>query len=204
MALQPRLDEQRLRPQRPVQRRRLRAPETASGGLSRGAHLCVRRSGPQSLTASGENRPRYDRMRRGALLPKSNHKYHIGVETTCSAGDSFNAFKGAGVSAPLAPAAREGYTRNVGLAGGNPIYQYVNSRSMTIVNTTLPGHIFYPGTVTIQVTSNGWGGSNIDITGTGSGNDSLLNDLVGYAFFGGQASLMGMGCAAQSGAFSGQ
>ncbi|MDR3476114.1 MAG: hypothetical protein P4M09_31090, partial [Devosia sp.] len=46
--------------------------ETASGGLRRGAHLRGRRSGPQSLTASGENRLRYDRARRGALLPQNN------------------------------------------------------------------------------------------------------------------------------------
>jgi hypothetical protein len=72
MAPQPRLDEERPRPQRPVQRRPLRAPETASGGLRRGAQLRAGRSGLQSLTASGENRPRYDRMRRRALLPQSN------------------------------------------------------------------------------------------------------------------------------------
>lgn len=71
MAPQPRLDEERPRPQRPVQRRPLRAPKTASGGLRRSAQLRARRSGPQSLAAPGENRPRYDRMRRRALLPQS-------------------------------------------------------------------------------------------------------------------------------------
>jgi hypothetical protein len=71
MALQSRLDEERHRPQRPVQRRRLRAPETALGGLRRSAHLRVGPAGPQCLTASGETRPRYDRMRRGVLLPQN-------------------------------------------------------------------------------------------------------------------------------------
>jgi hypothetical protein len=72
MAPQPRLDEERPRPQPPVQRRPLRAPETASGGLRRSIHLRARRSGLQRLTASGKNRPRYDRMRRRALLPQNN------------------------------------------------------------------------------------------------------------------------------------
>jgi hypothetical protein len=60
----------------------------------------------------------------------------------------------------------------------------VNTPAMTIVNTTLPGHTFYPGTVTIQVTPMGTG-SNIDITGTGTGDDPIGNDIVGYLFFGG-------------------
>ncbi len=72
MALHPRLDEERPRPQRLAQRRPLRAPESASGGLRHSAHLRARRSGPQSLTASGENHPRYDRMRRRALLPQNS------------------------------------------------------------------------------------------------------------------------------------
>ena len=92
MAPQPRLDEERPRPQRPVQRRPLRTPESASGGLRRGLHLRAGRSGPQSLTASGKIHPRYDRMRRGVLLPQN-------TQTKCVAGRYTQAGLGAGGTA---------------------------------------------------------------------------------------------------------
>ena len=59
---------------------------------------------------------------------------------------------------------------------------------MNITNTTLPGHKFYPGTVNIQVSSYSNSiGSQITITGTGTGNDAYFNDVVGYAWFGSDA-----------------
>jgi hypothetical protein len=92
--------------------------------------------------------------------------------------------KEAGMSAPGAPAAQEGFTPSIDLAGNNRISQYVNTPTRTIVNTTLPGHVFYPGTVTIQVFPAAGGTSDIVITGTGSGDEPFINDLTGYAFFG--------------------
>ncbi|CAM5272124.1 putative protein OS=Sphingobium scionense OX=1404341 GN=GGQ90_004439 PE=4 SV=1 [Sphingobium scionense] len=44
--------------------------KTASGGLQPWARRRVRRIGSQPTVASGENRPRYDVARRGAVLPQ--------------------------------------------------------------------------------------------------------------------------------------
>lgn len=59
----------------------------------------------------------------------------------------------------------------------------MDSNTLTIVNTTVPGHVFYPGTVTIQVTPSA-GGSQITITGSGTGDYPEFNDLVGELVFG--------------------
>lgn len=119
-------------------------------------------------------------------LPQNGtpHKYEIKRKSDCSANDVFNDLKRPGQSAPGAPAAREGFTPRVNLAGGNPISQTVNSASRTIVNTTLDGHIFYPGDVTIHVGATSGGGSEITITGTGTGSFAMFNDIVGYIWFG--------------------
>lgn len=87
------------------------------------------------------------------------------------------------MSAPNAPAAREGFHEGIVLGGNNPISQYVNSRTMTIVNITEPTHVFYPGRVTIQVVAAPGSTSDIEITGTGNGNDPFINDVTGFAFF---------------------
>lgn len=112
------------------------------------------------------------------------HKYEIKRNSDCSANDIFNDLKRPDQSAPGAPAAREGFTPRVNLAGGNPISQTVNSATRTIVNTTLDGHIFYPGDVTIHVEASRGGGSEITITGTGTGNFATFNDVVGNIWFG--------------------
>ena len=104
--------------------------------------------------------------------------------TNCSAGDAFNMLRAPGMSAPGAPAAQDGPPQQINLTGGNPISQSVNSSTMTIVNTTLPGHAFYPGSVTIHVSPVGSSGSMVTITGTDTSSDPILNDLVGYSFFG--------------------
>lgn len=119
------------------------------------------------------------------------HKYVIKVSSLCPAGSVFEYFKREGNSAPGAPAATEGGTPRIPLTGifsPNPISQSVNSSTHTIVNTTLDGHIFYPGDVTIQVTpySNSIG-SQITITGKGTGYYPLLNYGVGYVGFGSDA-----------------
>jgi RHS repeat-associated protein len=114
------------------------------------------------------------------------HKYVITVPTGCSASNVFSQLQAPGMSAPGAPAAQEG-TTTINLFGNNPISQNVNSATMTITNTTLPTHIFYPGTVVIQVApySDDLGNSSlITVTGTGTGNYPEFNDLVGEFIFG--------------------
>lgn len=112
------------------------------------------------------------------------HDYTVTRDVQCSASSAFNKLKAPGMSAPGSPAAKEGFTPRVNLTGNNPISQSVDSRGLTITNTTLRGHEFYPGTVVMQVSpmSSNW--SRITITGVGTGNNPVLNDIVGLAFFG--------------------
>ncbi len=133
-----------------------------------------------------------------APVPQNGHRYVVNRDSQCSADTVFNNFKQPGVSAPGAPAAREGFTPRVTLAGGNYISQSVNSSTRTIVNTTIPPHIFYPGTVSISVTPNVGGGSRIEIVGTGSGNYAALNDVAGELIFGQAAAAAGGGCGSTS------
>lgn len=65
--------------------------------------------------------------------------YVLNYLNPCPASTVFNYFKQPGNSAPGAPAAREGLTQRIVLTGGNPISQYVNSATGTIINTTLQG-----------------------------------------------------------------
>ena len=118
--------------------------------------------------------------------PAAYHIYRIRLISPCRASAVFRYFLQAGHSAPGAPAAQEG-TQNLILEGDNPISQYVNSANMTIVNTTLPGHVFYPGSVKIQVNPMSAQTSQVSITGTGDGSDEELNEIVGQGFFGLQA-----------------
>ncbi len=127
-----------------------------------------------------------------------NTNTKVKTPTTCTAPDAFNSLKAPGVSAPGAPQAQEGFTKQVNLSGGNPISQSVSTPMMTIVNTTLPGHVFYPGTVTWQVSPAGTG-STIDVTGTGTGAHPAFNDLVGELFFGLMSYLVQTGCDAANG-----
>jgi len=139
--------------------------------------------------AESGNPAQNDRITK-ANLPQSGtpHRYSIRVSTVCPAEQIFNNLKEPGNSAPGAPAAIEGKTRNIqlaGFAGGtNPITQIVNSRAFTIVNITQRGHIFYPGQVTIRVIPEPGNTSDISIVGTGTGNDPLLNEVTGLGFFG--------------------
>jgi len=71
----------------------------------------------------------------------------------------------------------------------------VNPSTMTIVNTTLPGHQFYPGNVTLHVTPVPFGlGSIISVIGTGTGAHPIWNDAIGLLFFGGSASAIAADC----------
>ena len=111
-------------------------PQAAGGSVS-----FIAATGGEGGPASPPTRPK----------PQNTHQYHISVPTLCSADQAFSDLKDAGMSAPGAPAAREGFTPKINLTGNNPISQYVNSSTRTIINTTLLTHIFYPGNVMIQV-----------------------------------------------------
>ena len=153
------------------------------------------------MMPSGENRFSPTMPCQMPVLAQSQtpHKYVITRSSNCSAANTFNQFLAPGASAPGAPAAQEGPTPLINLPGlpgygPNPISQDVNSSTGTITNTTLPGHMFYPGTVVIQVTPSAGDTSNITITGTGTGNDPGFNDLVGEIFVGGTASGIALSC----------
>jgi hypothetical protein len=116
------------------------------------------------------------------------HQYVMPYANPCPADKVFGYFKQPGHSAPGAPATTEGFEERIVLTFNNPISQSVNSSTRTIVNTTLPEHMFYPGSVTIQVDSLSDQTSRTTITGVGTGNYSWFNDVVGQSFFGAQAS----------------
>jgi RHS repeat-associated protein len=138
--------------------------------------------------------------RRRAAQPQNGtpHRYHISVVTQCSADSAFGAVRGAGNSAPGAPYARSG-THDLVLTGGNPISQTVSPSRRTIINRTHSSHMFHPGTVEISVRDLGGGYSSINITGTGSGADPALNELIGSFIFGGMAYSVEDYCAAKNG-----
>ena len=79
------------------------------------------------------------------------HNYSKRTPTTCAPDDAYNAMEAPGVSATGAPAAQEGFTRQVNLALNNLISQLVKIQIMKMVNRTFPSHIVYPGSVTWQV-----------------------------------------------------
>lgn len=122
-------------------------------------------------------------------LGTCKHHYQITVYTPCSAAQAFHTLEEPNMSAPGAPQAHTGFTSPITLGGNNghnQISQYVNPSTMTIINTALPGHQFFPGSVTMHVTPGPFGiGSVLSITGEGNGADPLFNDAVGYAYFGG-------------------
>jgi hypothetical protein len=187
-------------------RRRSRSSgrKTAHRGLWPSAKTAPRPTRSQVPSVSGKNSHRCTIPRRTPLLPQGNqpqgnqpHDYQVNQVTQCSASSAFDKLKAPGMSAPGAPAAHEGFDPNVVLLGNNGhnrITQTVNSSSMTITNTTLPTHQFYPGSVTFQVAPLPGGGSSIAITGTGTGNDPVLNDVVGLAFFGSVADNVAWQC----------
>lgn len=131
-------------------------------------------------------------------LCEEEHKYEIKQPTLCSPNAAFTAIRAPLLSAPLAPLAREGFTPSIQLPGNdgnNRISQYVNSSTRTIINTTLDGHEFHPGTVTWQVTPGQFGiGSTITVTGVGTGPNPVRNNLIGYTFFGTAAAAAAVLC----------
>jgi RHS repeat-associated protein len=114
----------------------------------------------------------------------TRHRFVIPFLSPCPAPVVFAYFKQAGHSAPGAPATHEGFTQRIVLTGGNPISQYVNSSTGTIINTTLPGHRYYPGSITIQVTPLSKETSTLVITGVGTGAHAEENNFLGRGWFG--------------------
>jgi RHS repeat-associated protein len=140
------------------------------------------------------------------------HGYSFKVYTPCYAGDSMSALMSPGQSAPGAPAAHDG-TTDITLpplasswgGGGqsflppdfftpNPIQQNVSVANGQIANTALGGHIFYPGSVTTTVIPSVFGGSTVQTVGQGSGNYPVLNDVLGFLFFGLRNLSLEIGC----------
>jgi|GEM_PF-6639342 RHS repeat-associated protein len=136
------------------------------------------------------------RRRKNRREPNVPHFYRIErVNPLCDADRAFEIWKQQGVSAPAGSAAQEGSTRQM-LFGNNPIVQTVNSRDRVIVNTTERGHIFYSGTVRIEVSQFGWW-SKSTITGAGMNYSKLRvggNVFVGKAFFGGASEYVARNC----------
>ena len=120
------------------------------------------------------------------------------------------ALMNSGESAPGAPAAQDG-TNDLtlpplvpfGIGQGflpadfftpNPITQNVSIANGQITNIALGGHIFFPGQVGTTVNSTVFGGSTVDTVGVGSGNYPILNDFLGFLFFGVRNLSMVIGC----------
>ena len=152
-------------------------------------------------TQPGDTSPNPERVGQGSSGGQETHRYEIKVKTTCAASKAYSMIKQTGVSAPGAPAARDGTTPNIVLTFENPITQIVDPSRLRIVNVTQLGHRYYPGDVTWTVTPISNGGSLISVVGTGSGNHSFENRQVGGLFFGGMMDGVAKACDAMSGGY---
>ena len=153
-----------------------------AGSSGAGSSIGPAALAPDDLVITARLVPQNDDI----VVTANRHRYVLSYLNPCPASAVFGYFKQAGHSAPGAPAAREGFTPRLVLTGGNRISQSVNSSTGTIVNATLPGHRYYPGTVTIQVTPLSAQTSTTVITGEGTGAHSEENVILGEAFFGSQ------------------
>lgn len=158
-------------------------------------YLPFQNSGPINPPLSGLPVPGSDSTEVSPIevVANKSHVYTLIQASVCSASGVFGSLKSAGMSAPLAPPAKEGFTPRIKLFGGNYISQYVDSAEMLIVNTTQIPHRYYPGTVKISVNPTPYG-SIIIIVGTGTGDNALENDVVGSGFFGASAALASTVC----------
>ncbi|MGE0383050.1 MAG: RHS repeat domain-containing protein [Hyphomicrobium sp.] len=127
------------------------------------------------------------------------HEYSLDRTTVCTADETFRHFTAAGMSAPGAPAAIEGFNPRVDLALGNPITQTVDSETRTIFNRTLPEHEFHDGSVAINVGPQPNDGSRFRIVGIGTNDAPFLNEFIGRLFFGLVADAVSARCAADRG-----
>lgn len=210
-----------VRPLAPIAPRwpRLSRRKNAHRGLATCRRPASGETCSQALIASGKNRRSPTTARRSHLLQQS-HQYSYKEYTPCSKGDLMSSLMSPGESAPGAPAAVDNSTQtmtlpplsslwgNVGQSflpadffTPNPIQQNVSVANGQITNTTLAGHIFYPGSVVTTVNQTNFGGSMLQTVGTGSGNYPALNDFLGFLYFGLRNLALQIGCngAAQPG-----
>jgi hypothetical protein len=148
------------------------------------------------FNAEFQNAAPQDNAGAAAAADVPRHYYRISDVAFCSPRELFNTFLEAGGSAPGSPPAREGRTANIGLSGGNPITQDVDSSAMTIVNRTQPGHRYHNGTVTIEITPS-IVGSRYTITGEGTNSSwarARENEILGTAAFLGIGTLNALEC----------
>jgi uncharacterized protein RhaS with RHS repeats len=110
-----------------------------------------------------------------------NHDYSLWIPLCyggCTTTDGLNAMRN--FSAPGAPRAQNG-SRNLMLAGGNPINQTVDPCKNTITNKTLPGHTF-GGAVTISILQKD-GVVGAQVVGAGVGPNAITNQIMGPVIF---------------------
>ena len=199
----------------PIAPRWSRPPErkNAHRGLAGSCRAASRPTRSQVSIASGENSRCCTKARRTPLLPQgdldevtvTSHHYSIGTPTTCTPSDAFSSLEAGGMSAPGAPAiTHDGVTLGISLwhvVSPNLIDQFVDTPSMTITNTALPGHAFL-GQVTTQVVPMG-SGSRINTVGNGVPGESwargIANDVAGYILFGLRNYIIQTGCDAANG-----
>lgn len=91
-------------------------------------------------------------------------------DTACDADEAWAALQQ--FAAPGAGPVSDGQVSNLPLFG--PVQHSVDAAHMKIVNSTLPGHLFYPGTVTREVVVSN-GKVYIQTTGTGTGQFAGIN-----------------------------
>ena len=59
----------------------------------------------------------------------------------------------------------------------------VDPNALTITSTTLPGHVFYPGTVQLPVVQGQTGAVSLHIVGSGTGPHPEVNQIGGPTIF---------------------
>ncbi len=113
---------------------------------------------------------------------QESHHYELSVPLClgCSPTEVFDRVRS--FTAPGAGYAPNG-TRDVTLTGNNPIRQTVDRAALTITNTTLPGHVFHPGTVRLSVVPDSTGVVSLHVAGSGNGRYSMVNQIVGPIIF---------------------
>jgi hypothetical protein len=117
-----------------------------------------------------------------AAYDQGSHYYNFSIPLClgCSPRTAFDVVRA--FSAPGAGYAQNG-THKVILTGNNPISQTVDPDTLTITNTTLPGHVFYPGTVKLSVGQDQGGVVSLNVVGQGTGPYATDNQIFGPAIF---------------------
>jgi hypothetical protein len=131
-------------------------------------------TGPQTERAADRAAP--------IAARQGSHHYELSIPLClgCSPTQAFDRVRSfAALGAGYAPNG----TRDVTLTGNNPIRQTVDPEALTITNTTLPGHVFHPGTVRLAVVPDHAGVVSLHVAGSGTGRYPLVNEIVGPIIF---------------------